>query len=1040
MLRMVLIKQTDFNVYVAILVFSLVVFCIGLVAPLGVAIWILYLFPLLLSIFQSRPEVPYVTALIQTLLITIGYFLSPAGISPVLAITNRAFGLMVIFGISYVVNWAIREHLLAQQALWIQKGKAEINKNILGERNLATVANNMLQTVANYVGARVGRLYRLQNDKLIALAAFGMDRSLDMLPPIEIGQGIAGEVARSGHAAVVTDLPPGYLDVSSSLGHCRPQHVLVSTITVDGNVYGVIELGFCGNTHSFTKERELLRIAAEPTGAAMRAAQDREHLKELLEETQRQSEELQRQHEELRVSNEELEEQSLALHESQARMESQQAELEATNARLVEQTEILERQKTELLSTKQRLERNAEELTRANQYKSEFLANMSHELRTPLNSSLILSQILAENKTGTLTEEQVRYAKTIHSSNKALLALINDILDLSKIEAGCMDVEPESVSINNVLETLSQLFEPIAQEKGLSFSTDTAPDVPSIITTDNHRLLQILKNLLSNAIKFTHKGEVTLRVESVGPGRIAFAVRDTGVGIPEHLHQLIFEAFRQADGTTSRMYGGTGLGLSISRELAHLLGGEIHVRSTPHHGSTFTLEITTELNTSTTCTEERQQTEPLNHCSAANDEAPRSIEDHSVTELRPAAIEDDRRQRKRERLILLVEGDPRFASVLCDLAHERNFDCIHASTANEAIRLAQEYRPQGILLDINLSDRSGLSVLESMNRDPTTRHIPIHVVALADHMEAACELGAIGYALKPVTHEELSAAISRLEDKLQNRVHRLLIVEDNFAQRESLAAMLKADDIEITMAATVSESLRHISETTFDCVVTDLMLPDASGYELLEKLAESGKYAFPPVIVYTGRNLSHEEEQRLRRYSQSIIIKSAKSPARLLDEVTLFLHRVENSLPPAQQQLLLQARQRDAAFENRRILLVEDDVRNIFALTSILEPLGVEVDIARNGKEALDKLMRTKGTRDYHLILMDLMMPEMDGLTAMREIRKHHELTRLPIIAITSKAMSDDSKNCLDAGANDYIAKPIDIDKLVSLCRIWMPK
>jgi CheY-like chemotaxis protein/putative methionine-R-sulfoxide reductase with GAF domain len=1036
---MTLIKQTDFNIHVAVVAVSLVVFCIDVITPLGFAVWILYILPVVICIFQTRPEVPYAVALAQTVLITIGYFASPSSISIYLSIANRTFGLIVIYGIAYIVSRAIKEHLMAQQALWVQKGKAEINKNILGEHDVASVANNMLRTVATYVGAKVGRFYRLEKDKLVTIAAFALDRPLHELSAIPVGQGLAGEVAHSGKPFVASNLPSGYIDVSSGLGRSSPQHLVISPITVEGHIYGVIELGFCSADRVFTNELELLRLAAEPTGSAMRAAQDREHLKELLEETQRQSEELQVQHEELRVSNEELEEQSRVLRESQTRLENQQAELEANNAQLEEQAETLERQKEELLHSKQRLERNAQELARANQYKSEFLANMSHELRTPLNSSLILSQILAENKTGTLTDEQVRYAKTIQSSNKALLALINDILDLSKIEAGHMDVELEQVSLDAVLDTLRQLFEPIAQEKKLSFSADAAPGTPSTFTTDNRRLLQILKNLLSNAFKFTHKGEVALRATPAGQGRIAFAVHDTGVGIPEHQQQLIFEAFRQADGTTSRMYGGTGLGLSISRELARLLRGEIHVKSVPDRGSTFTLEITTDLG-APVMQDNAERRSVLAYPPVPVEPAPKSTEEPINLVPGPAQVEDDRLKRERDRLILLIEDDPRFASILRELANERNFDCIHAPTAGNAIKLAQEYRPDGILLDIGLPDRSGLSVLESLKRDPATRHVPVHVVSLADHMQAAYELGAVGYALKPVAREELFAAINRLEDKLQNRVRRLLIIEDNLAQRESLVEMLKADDIQITVAATVAEALQRLSEATFDCVVTDLMLPDASGYDLLEKLAEGGKYAFPPVIVYTGRSLSREEEQRLRRYSQSIIIKSAKSPARLLDEVTLFLHRVESSLPPAQQQLLLQARQRDAAFENRRILLVEDDVRNIFALSSILEPLGVEVDIARNGREALDKLPTGKAVSDFDLVLMDLMMPEMDGLTAMREIRRRPGLTKLPIIALTAKAMPDDRRNCLEAGANDYIAKPIDIDKLVSLCRIWMPK
>ncbi|HYD80267.1 MAG TPA: response regulator [Paucimonas sp.] len=1047
---MVLNKQTDLRVYAIIAAAIMVVFGADTVTPLGFSDWMLHVIPVALCIFQSRPEASYVVGTACTGTLIAGYFLSPEGAADVPSALNRMFGVVVIFGVAHLVGRVVRDNLHSRQALWLQRGKIEVGKSMSGDQDVHTLGHNLLQELATYVGAQVGKLYRLDGDRLLLLAAYAYDRPIDAEPPLGVGQGLAGEAAREGRPMLVSDIPPGYLEINSSLGHTSPQHILISPITADNRVCGIIELGFCGTRQSFADQLELLAQIAEPAGIALRSAQDRAHLNELLEETQRQSEALQSQHEELRVTNEELEEQSRVLRESQARLENQQVELEANNAQLEEQSQTLEHQKAELLRSKLHLEKNAEELARANQYKSEFLANMSHELRTPLNSSLILSQILAENKTNTLTEEQVRYAKTIQSSNKALLALINDILDLSKIEAGHMNVEPEQVSLASILDALRQLFEPLAREKNLAFTVEADPGAPPMLTTDNGRLQQIMKNLISNALKFTQRGEVAVHAFPAGAGRIAFAVRDTGIGIPEHQQDFVFEAFRQADGTTSRTYGGTGLGLSISRELAHLLGGEIRLQSSPGQGSVFTLEIPVELRRLPPRHEREQPADsspsPPSPPRApaprpAPRQAPRRVTgDVQETEDAPAAVEDDRRHRQYERLILLIEDDQRFAAVLRDLAHERKFDCLHATTAAEAVRLAREYRPHGILLDIGLPDQSGLSVLETLKRDSSTRHIPIHVVSSSDQVQAAYELGAIGYAVKPVARDELFAAIGRLEDKLQNRVRRLLIVEDNQAQRESLEAMLKADDIEITMAGTVAEALTHISQTTFDCVVMDLMLPDASGYDLLEKMADGGKYAFPPVIVYTGRNLSRDEEQRLRRYSQSIIIKSAKSPARLLDEVTLFLHRVESALPPAQQQLLLQAKQRDTAFENRKILLVEDDVRNIFALTSVFEPLGAEVEIARNGKEALAKLDGGKAARDFDLVLMDLMMPEMDGLTATREIRKRPELARLPIIALTAKAMADDRKSCLEAGANDYIAKPIDIDKLVSLTRIWMPK
>jgi len=663
---------------------------------------------------------------------------------------------------------------------------------------------------------------------------------------------------------------------------------------------------------------------------------------------------------------------------------------------------------------------------------------MSHELRTPLNSSLILSQILADNKPGTLSAEQVRYAQTIHASNNDLLALINDILDLSKIEAGHMEVRPQPLEMTALTDPLRRLFEPLAQTKGLAFEVRVADDTPATLVTDSQRLTQVLRNLLSNAFKFTAKGQVTLEVSGAGD-KVRFAVRDSGIGIAPEQQDVIFEAFRQADGSTSREYGGTGLGLSISRQLARLLGGEIRVESAVGLGSTFTLEVAAVLEGSAGTAPSAAPVQPQRPAPARPAVARPAPASSSSSSPPPAhtGVDDDRATRRRERLILVIEDDLRFAAILVELAHELDFDCIHTTTGDEGYQFAQAHRPSAILLDVGLPDQSGLGVLERLKRDPETRHIPIHMMSVDDHTHTVLEMGAVGFALKPVARAGLVEAIERLEQQLKKEARRILVVEDNEPLRENLALLLAGEGIAITTVGTAAEALRQVSEVTFDCMVLDLMLPDASGYQLLEQMAAGGKYSFPPVIVYTGRALSSQDEQRLRRYSHSIIIKGARSPERLLDEVTLFLHRVESTMPPDQRALLLQARQRDAAFEGRRILIAEDDVRNIFALTSILEPLGTELVVTRNGREAVDALA---ARNDIDLVLMDLMMPEMDGLAATRAIRKMPQHARLPIIALTAKAMRDDRQHCLDAGANDYIAKPIDIDKLVSLCRVWMPR
>ena len=676
---------------------------------------------------------------------------------------------------------------------------------------------------------------------------------------------------------------------------------------------------------------------------------------------------------------------------------------------------------------------------------------MSHELRTPLNSSLILAKLLADNRDGNLTADQVRYAHTIHSSNTDLLVLINDILDLAKVEAGHIETVVEPVALDAVLQSLERAFQPLADERGLSLVLQRQVGTPASIATDNQRLMQILRNLLSNAFKFTEKGEVALRIAPAHDGFIRFEVSDTGIGIAPSQRDIIFEAFQQADGTISRQYGGSGLGLSISREFAQLLGGSIELSSELGVGSTFALVLPLKLAPMSVERNPSASEHPALHAPLpASMQAPMHPPVRELRATPPAAVPaashadavpisfpDDRAQRTRgQRLILTIEDDAAFSQILYDLAHELDFDCIRAATAQEGIALARQLQPSGVLLDMGLPDNSGLLVLEQLKRDPVTRHIPIHVISVNDHVSTARLLGAVGYTFKPADRENLVSVIHALQDRMQQDVRRILVVEDDLLLRENIKLLLEPVSGEIEGVGTVADALAALSARSFDCMVMDLALPDGSGYDLLEKMAGNSDYAFPPVIVYTGRNLSADEEQRLRRYSKSIIIKGARSPERLLDEVTLFLHSVEAELPAEQQRMLREARQRDQAFEGRRILLAEDDIRNIFALSQVIEPLGAKLEIARNGREAIELLRRHP---DLDLVLMDIMMPEMDGITAMQEIRQTLKMTKLPIIALTAKAMPADRERCLEAGANDYISKPIDVDKLLSLCRVWLP-
>jgi CheY-like chemotaxis protein/signal transduction histidine kinase/CHASE3 domain sensor protein len=945
-----------------------------------------------------------------------------------LAVTLGGSGVL-LFLIAGAAVVASRDFRTREAQAWIRSGQMELSEQMQGDQSLDKLGTNLLGFLAGFVEAQVGAVYIAEAGQYRRFAAYAIpaDESVASVRP---GDGLVGQAAKDNRALRVRDVPAGYLPISSGIGRGTPNELVVVPASIDGVVQAVLELGFFGATDS--DQRELLSRASESIAVAVRAAKDRQRLEELLQETQQQAEELQAGAEELRVSNEELEEQGRALRESQAHLEVQQSELEQINSQLEEQAQLLEHQKDDLAKAQVILTARSDELQRANEYKSEFLANMSHELRTPLNSTLILAKLLADNKDGNLTAVQVKFAKTITSAGNDLLALINDVLDLSRIEAGKVELAPEKISVAGTVESLVKTFQPTADQSHLRFSWVIEPGVPEQIETDPQRLGQILKNLLSNAFKFTEKGEVALRVFSPQSGTMAFAVRDTGVGIAPHQQEVIFEAFRQADGSIHRKFGGTGLGLSISRDLASLLGGAITVQSALGEGSVFTLTVPLAFNSGTAV--EGARPEPKAE-SVRKNTAPQTPA--------PSAPEDDRNAiTPGGRVILLVEDDPAFAMILRDLVREMGFQCVAAASANDGLIAAGRYLPSAILMDVNLPDHSGLGVLDRLKRDPRTRHIPVHMISVSDYKREALELGAIGYALKPAKREELVEALRLLEAKFSQSARRVLIVEDDARQRESVRQLLSNSDVQITAVASAGEALAHLKDTTFDCMVVDLNLPDLSGYDLLEKMSQQEDVAFPPVIIYTGRALDREEEQRLRRYSKSIIIKDARSPERLLDEVTLFLHQVEAKLPPEHQQMLKTARHRESTLEGRRVLIVEDDVRNVFALSSVLEPKGITVIIARNGREAIEILARSsqEAATRIHLVLMDIMMPEMDGLTAMREIRKRGEWKSLPIIALTAKAMADDHEKSLAAGANDYIAKPLDVEKLLSLVRVWMPK
>ncbi|MET3723362.1 response regulator [Sphingomonas trueperi] len=959
------------------------------------------------------------------------------------AIASGLVSSLIGAALTLLIFVLVRRNLQARaKEEWLQNGLLGISAAVRGDRSVEEIAEAVLGYLADKLGFQAGALFKGEAGVFRRVATLGVPGDADVPEAFGLREGLLGRVAAEGKPILLDDVPDHYLEIGSAFGSDKPRHLMIVPAKADDMVNAVIELGFFYPTDPMMLE--LLERAAPAIGVALRSARFRAQLQDALEETQRQAAELQTQSEELQVNNEELEEQGRALRESQAMLEQQQVELEQTNSQLEEQAQALEAQRDELERGSAALLVKTRELEQASQYKSDFLANMSHELRTPLNSLLILAKLLGDNGPATLTAEQVKFARTIESSGNDLLTLINDILDLSKIEAGHVDIRPEPVSLARLGTDLRQVFQPVAEQRGLALEILFDESAPKGIETDRMRLEQVLKNLLSNALKFTEKGSVRLQVRADGD-RIAFAVRDTGIGISPEQQKMIFEAFHQADGTINRRYGGTGLGLSISRELARLLGGGITLESRAGEGSTFTLTLPVHYDAEGVA----PRTLPLAPVAPAKSiAAPAPVAPPSPPRRAAAAadwvLEDDRDALVAGgRHLLVIEDDPVFASIVCDLSRELGFQCLVASTADEALQLARTYRPSAVVLDLGLPDQSGLIVLDQLKQEDSTRHIPIHVISAADQSQTALSLGAVGYHIKPIKRELLAEVLQNLQERTASRVRRVLIVEDDDVQRDAVARLLQTDDVETVGVRTAAECLEMLRSQTFDCMVLDLSLPDASGYSLLETLSEEdGSHSFPPVIVYTGHDLSADDEQKLRRYSSSIIIKGAKSPERLLDEVSLFLHQVVSELPSEQQEMIQAARRRDAVLEGRRVLIVEDDVRNVYSLTSVLEPRGVLVRIARNGQEALDALAEaaTDPEKGVDLALMDVMMPVMDGLTATRAIRQDPRWAKLPIIMLTAKAMPDDQERCIEAGASDYMAKPIDVDKLLSLVRVWMPR
>lgn len=902
---------------------------------------------------------------------------------------------------------------------WLSTGQNKLNEAMRGDLDVKDLANAMVAFLANYVRASIGSVY-LINDAGTELAlagqfAFEGEKANERF---QLGEGLIGQAAKDRQAIVLSDLNEKDIRVKSSLVDAQPRSIMVVPFLFEGSVLGVVELGKFDAFDS--TQTEFLESNMEGIGIALNSAIARSKIRELLEETQRQSEELQQQQEELQQSNEELEEQTQKLKE-------QQEELQAANEELEEQTQIVEEKNRSLEAARTDIELKAKQLEISSKYKSEFLANMSHELRTPLNSLLILSNDLAANKQGNLDQEQVESAQIVSKSGYDLLNLINEILDLSKIEAGKMDLNLNETPVNDIADDIRKNFKRSAEEKGLTLTVELDSALPEKINTDRQRLDQIIKNLISNAIKFTDHGSVTVSLQRDAGDQFAVSVKDTGIGIPKDKLDVVFEAFQQVDGGTSRKYGGTGLGLSISRELAKLLGGRITLRSVVGEGSIFTLIIP--LN----AVENKKQPKPV----PVTDEVKPVLQTDSKFLNYPTIADDRESIQPEDHAILIIEDDLEFAKVLSNQAKGKGFKFLSASSGEDGLKLAEQFLPVAIILDIDLPGINGHAVLKELKSDPSLRHIPVHIMSVNERTLDPIRSGAVEYLTKPVTKDQLDDAFGRIEDLVSRKMKNLLVIEDNQDLRKAIVKLIGNGDVKSFEAGTGKEALEVFGKETIDCIVLDIGLPDMTGFELIKELEKQFDGTVPPIIVYTGKELSRKENEELQQYAETIIVKGVKSEERLLDETALFLHRTVRNLPEKSQQMITELYDKETMFHGKKVLVVDDDMRNVFALSKVLREKGLEILRAENGKVALEALAAHP---EIDIVLMDIMMPEMDGYECMQEIRKQQRFKDLPILALTAKAMKEDRQKCIDAGANDYITKPVDVERLLSLMRIWIKR
>ena len=947
---------------------------------------------------------------------------------------------------------------------WLKTNLAKFTRLLQGQRDLLTVARLILSEMAPLVEMQHGVFYITDtaDDETVLklLASYAYRKRKSMSSEFRLGESIVGQCALEKERIIINNPPPEYVKINSGLGEAPPTNIVVLPVLFEGQIKAVIELA------SFTPFNEIqfafLDQLTESIGIVINTIEANMRTEELLKQSQSLAQELQLGQAELQETNSRLELQAQSLKTSEELLKQQQEELQQTNQELEEKATLLSEQKSEVEQknreielARMALEDKAKQLALSSKYKSEFLANMSHELRTPLNSMLILSRMLSDNPDENLNEKQVEFAETIHSSGADLLALINEILDLSKIESGTMGVEIGEVPFSDLRGDIERTFSQVAADKGLQLIIDLDNRLPDRLQTDVKRLRQVLKNLLSNAFKFTQEGLVSVSIGVAESGWsfdnnslnraasvVSFRVSDTGIGISEDKQQLIFEAFQQEDGTTSRKYGGTGLGLSISREIARLLGGEITLESTPGEGSTFTFYLPESYEPASLSPQDKTSTSNEEHSeSGAAQPSLISLTRESEERL-PSRVQiivsDDRSSiMPGDQVMLIIEDDNSFARILMDIAHEQGFKCLVSQHGDDALQTARKYRPSAITLDLTLPGVHGYAVLDRLKHDPSTRHIPVTIISVIDDLRSVLKLGALGHIPKPTNREKLVEGVSNLKSFIERPIKRLLLVEDDETLQNSIVELLAGPDIAVTGVSTGEAALDTLKSERFDCAIVDLMLPDMEWSDLIGSIKQEAGSPELPVIVHTGKDLSKRETAKIKKLAETIIVKDADSLERLVDETALFLHRDVAVLSEAQKNMMKRVNVTDPRLQGKKVLIVDDDIRNIFALTSALERQHMEVVYAENGKDGIEMLSRTPGIDG---VLMDIMMPEMDGFQAMTAIRQIPKFKTVPIIAVTAKAMKGDRQKCLAAGASDYITKPVDTEQLLSLLRIWLDR